>query len=211
MPVANWADKLAAAQSMPSFKPLDAGRYAFVVKKAEVQSNDSTGAQSINMQIAVEDGERKNATMFHTFYPDSEKAYALKMFFEGMAALGFGIEFFQQQPQPSYEQIAQLVVGKRFSADVTLRNGENGSDVSKDNKGEFRRQLSNLTAAIGSAPVGGAPSAPAAPQAPAYSAPVAPQAPQAPQAPAAPAAQGGSPWGAPAAGNLPTPPENPFG
>lgn len=198
MPVKKWSDMMndAAKAETRKFVPLEPDTYQFVIKEQPtVESKD--GVDTIVSKPAVESGPRAGATIFHRFRIDSESATSLDIFFNQMTALGLGPDFFAQEPD--INQVANALVGRRFSAEAYKRE-YNGKDYVN---------LRRFTPPVGPAPAGGpgvpTPNAvPSATPSPVVAAPT----------PAAPSAQvAESPWGvqAPAQPVAQAAPENPWG
>lgn len=129
-PMRTWSERRKEAASAPKregFKPLEPARYNFVAKEpAEVGTSPNTGLPSWNLKLTVEDGPRANATMYHTFY-DSEKPGGQAFLLEQFSALGLDALL---DTEPSDEQIAQAMLGRRFSAEV-YKDTYNGKEKMK--------------------------------------------------------------------------------
>lgn len=129
-PMRTWSERRKEAANAPKregFKPLEPGRYNFVAKEvAEVGTAQNTGMTSWNIKLTVEDGPRANATMYHTFY-DSEKPGGVAFLLEQFSALGLDSLL---DTEASDEQIAQAMLGRRFSAEV-YKNTYNGKESMK--------------------------------------------------------------------------------
>lgn len=204
MPTKPWSAKIAEAQKAPSFKELDEGTYNFVINDAG-KVGEYNGVEQISINPSVESGPRTGSRLFHNFNFPDDNPQVLRIVFEQFQALGLGDEYFTSEP--SMEQVAQALKGRRFTADVV--HSKSNRDPSKTfvNLRNFKPSVSPSTISGPAGPAG--PSAgPAGPMGgPGMGAP-APQAqaPQ-PQAPAQNFAAGGDPWGqqpqaqAPAAGD----------
>lgn len=178
MPLKSWSDMMKDADSNSTgFEPLQPGSYDFVVENPAEVGETSKGFPKFTINPSVESGDRKNARIFHVFNVNENPTAMKRYFFGALAALGLGPSFFETNP--SNEQVAKALQGRRFSAEVFLEEGTDGIK---------RPRLRNLAPASGVAPVGPSAGVPGAPAGPA------PQA--ATQAPAAAA-----PQGAPAADN----------
>lgn len=185
-PAMSWADRRKIAeQATDNRVPLDQTVYSFVVRELP-KAAEKNGWPNYTINPSVEDGPRKNARVFHTFYT-TEKPNGMRMFYENMAVFGLTPEFFDAGP--SDEEIIRALHGKRFTAEV-YNDEYNGKVYQKLRK--FAAPVSPAAAAGPGAPAGPAPALakPAVPAAPVTAA--APAAPVTPAAPAAPA----SPWGA---------------
>lgn len=128
MPVQKWSammDKSKEAETK-KFVPLEANTYNFIIKdqpkvtEGKVNKNGEEYTQ-IGAKLTVESGPRANGTIFNNFNINSHSANGLQMFFDQMAVLGLGADFFASEP--SIEQVASALVGRRFTAEV-YKNGE---------------------------------------------------------------------------------------
>lgn len=207
MPAMDWKTLMnAAEEGAKEFALLDEGMYSFVIKDAAKVGQTSKENPKFSINPSVETGERANARVWHDFSV-SDSAYAMKTYFFGeLANLGLGAEFFDTNP--TEQQIAQALQGKRFVAEVYHEDG---------NDGKKRAKIRNLQPPVGAAPSAGAPGglpaaaplgAPAGlPVTQSQPAPVvASQAPSgAPENPWGPATTG-TPAPAPVANSIPLPP-----
>lgn len=197
MPTRKWSQmQEEAAKAEPlGFKELDEGIYHFVIKEAG-EVREYNGDEQISVRVTVEQGPRAGATMFHNFrLPDDPSI--LRIVFEQFNALGLGEDFFKQDP--STEQVAKSLAGRRFVATVVHKKAKDYETSKK-----VYVNLNKFSPPVGPAPVGsggpgGVPTSPSAgPASPGMPpqpfaqqpAPAQPQAPQA--APAAPQ----DPWAA---------------
>jgi len=188
MPAMDWTTlRNQAEEGAKEFALLDEGMYNFVIKDAAKVGQTSKENPKFSINPSVESGERANARVWHDFSV-SDSAYAMKTYFFGeLAALGLGNEFFDTNP--TEQQIAQALQGKRFVAEVYHETGN-------DNKVRAKIRSGSIQPAVGAAPSVGVPGGlPAAPVAAANPLP-------APGAPAAPVVASQAPSGAP---------ENPWG
>lgn len=198
MPAQSWKDLMnKAEEGAKEFTPLDPGQYAFVIKDAAKVGQTSKENPKFTINPSVESGPRQNARVFHDFIV-SESPYAMKNFFFGdLAILGLDASFFDTNP--TEQQIAQALQGRRFVAEVFHEEGNNGKTYAR------LRNFAKPTNAPPSAGVpGGLPSA----------APIQAAAPVAPQA-IQPSIDASSPWAtapapagpaAPIGGGVPMPP-----
>lgn len=177
MPAMSWKELMnQAEEGAKEFAILDEGMYSFVVKDAAKVGVTSKENPKFTINPSVEAGPRANARVFHDFIV-SDSAYAMKNFFFGdLAILGLGSSFFDTNP--TEQQIAQALQGRRFVAEVFHEEGNNGKTYAR---------LRNFAAPTGAAPSAGVPGGLPAAGAP-LAAPVAAPAPQV--APVDP----GSPW-----------------
>jgi hypothetical protein len=151
-PLKSWSERRKEADAEGAkFAPLNPDRYSFViVDEAKVEEKDGNARFKINP--AVESGERAKARVFHTFYV-SDKPAGMRYFFEQMDAVGLGSDFFDRDP--SNEQIAKALKGRRFTAEVFNDEWE----------GKVNQKLRKFAPAVGSAPAGGPGAGPAGPAA----------------------------------------------
>lgn len=158
------------------------GDYDAVIDTAKVQ-NASNGKVMFVCKFKVLTGPHAGKQFWNNFVISPDSPGALGFFFQHMATLGLGREFFAVNPPD--EQVAQALVGRQ--ARVTLGHGPVKGEVRNQCNG-FKPMLGAAAAApvaAGPAPAAGFPVAPApVPQAPM---PVAP-APVVAPAPAAPVA-----------------------
>lgn len=184
MPAKSWKELMNdAEEGAKEFALLEPNMYSFVIKDAAKVGTTSKENPKFTINPSVESGERANARVFHDFIV-SDSAYAMKNFFFGdLAILGLGASFFDTNP--SEQQIAQALQGRRFVAEVFHEEGNNGKTYAR------LRNFAAPTSAPPSAGVpGGLPSASvaqAAPIAAPQAAQVAPESPWATPAAAAPA------------------------
>lgn len=130
MPAKSWKELMNdAEEGAKEFAILDEGMYAFVVKDAAKVGQTSKENPKFTINPSVESGPRANARVFHDFIV-SDSAYAMKNFFFGdLAVLGLGPSFFDQNP--SEQQIAQALQGRRFVAEVYHEEGNNGKTYAR--------------------------------------------------------------------------------
>jgi len=192
MPAMNWKTLMdQAEEGAKEFALLDEGMYTFVIKDPAKVGQTSKENPKFSINPSVESGERANARVWHDFSV-SDSAYAMKTYFFGeLAALGLDANFFATNP--TEQQIAQALQGRRFVASVFHETGNDGKTRAKIVSG-------SIQPAVGSAPSagvpGGLPAAPVAASNP-QTAP-SPQAAPVVASQAAPAAPE-NPWGPPAA------------
>lgn len=188
MPAKSWKDLMnAAEEGAKEFAILDEGMYAFVIKDPAKVGQTSKENPKFTINPSVESGPRANARVWHDFSV-SDSAYAMKTFFFGdLATLGLGASFFDTNP--SEQQIAASLQGRRFVAEVFHEKGNNDKTYAK-----LRNIAAPTSAPPGAGVPGGIPSAApapliAAPQVAQVQVQVAPESPWA-TAPAAPAPGG---------------------
>lgn len=195
MPAQSWKELMnKAEEGAKEFAPLDPGMYPFVVKEPAKVGQTSKENPKFTINPSVESGPRANARVFHDFIV-SDSPYAMKNFFFGdLATLGLGPTFFDSNP--TEQQIAQALQGRRFVAEVFHEEGNNGKTYAR---------LRNFAAPTSAAPAAGVPGGLGAPAAAGIPAPVATPAPVVAAAPvAAPAPE--SPWATtPAPAAVPAP------
>lgn len=140
-PLKSWSERRKeAAEEGAKFAPLEPDTYSFVVPNAAtIAIKDGNPQFTINP--AVEAGPRAKARVFHTFRV-SDNPTGMRFFFQEMEALGLGHLF---DGDPSNEQIAQALAGRRFTAEVYNHTYED----------KVYQRLRKFAPAIGSAPAGG--------------------------------------------------------
>lgn len=145
----SWKDKQAEAAKAPStgtYKQLKDGEtYTFVVKDPGKVDKNNNGEDRISINPAVESGEMAGVRVFVNFNVGSSDSQILSIIFDQFKALGLGTEFFDKEP--SLEQVAQSLNGRRFMATVKL-------NPDKNDEKKIHTNLRNLKPATG-APVGG--------------------------------------------------------
>ena len=194
MPAQTWKELMnKAEEGAKEFTPLDPGMYAFVIKDPAKIGQTSKENPKFTINPTVESGPRANARVFHDFIV-SDSPYAMKNFFFGdLAILGLGPTFFDSNP--TEQQIAQALQGRRFVAEVYHEEGNNGKTYAR---------LRNFGAPTSAAPAAGVPGG--LPSGAPVAAPVAPVQAAAPlAAPAATSVAPESPWATPAAPAAPAP------
>lgn len=119
-PLKNWAELMKEASEAPQksgFTPLEPGIYSFVVKEPATIGKTNNGDDKFTINPSVEAGERANARVFHSFNVITSNPGVLqRYFFDDLAKLGLDASFFNTNP--SNEQIAKALQGKRFTAEV---------------------------------------------------------------------------------------------
>lgn len=186
MPAKSWKDLMnAAEEGAKEFAILDEAVYEFVIKEPAKVGQTSKENPKFTINPSVEVGPRANARVFHDFIV-SDSPFAMKnFFFAPLAVLGLGPTFFDSNP--TEQQIAQALQGKRFVAEVKHEEGTNGKTYAR---------LHNIAAPVSAPPgtgvPGGLPSAaPVAGPGLPVATPLAAAAPVAPQPVGIPE----SPWG----------------
>lgn len=147
MPAQSWKDLMnQAEEGAKEFALLDPGMYSFVIKDAAKVGQTSKENPKFTINPSVESGPRANARVFHDFIV-SDSAYAMKNFFFGdLAILGLNASFFDQNP--TEQQIAQALQGRRFVAEVFHEDANNGKTYAR---------LRGFAAATSAAPAAGVP------------------------------------------------------
>ena len=184
MPTKRWSDKLKEAEKAPSFKELDEDTYSFVINDAG-KVGEYNSVEQISINPAVESGPRSGSRLFHNFNFPDDNPQVLRIVFEQFQALGLGEEFFQSEP--SMEQVAQALKGRRFVAEVV-------HTTSKNDPSKKYVNLRNFKPAVSPSAVPAGPGGPGAGPAPAGPGMAQPQAPQAPQQFQQAPAQDAGPW-----------------
>lgn len=155
MPAQTWKELMnKAEEGAKEFTPLDPGMYAFVIKEPAKVGQTAKENPKFTINPSVESGPRANARVYHDFIV-SDSPYAMKNFFFGdLAILGLGPVFFDSNP--TEQQIAQALQGRRFVAEVFHEEGNNGKTYAR---------LRNFGAPTGAAPAAGVPGGLGAPAA----------------------------------------------
>lgn len=132
MPETNfsWADQIENAKKAGEvFTPLDPGTYNFEVTEATSKTFENSGDTVLSYKAKVLDGPRANHTQFDNLDPfaPADKAFKIKLFLDFFTAVGLNPETLIQS-NPTLDQIAQAVNGRKFTADVVYskkkdRNG----------------------------------------------------------------------------------------
>lgn len=208
MPATSWKDLMKSAdEGAKEFELPAEDFYTFVIKEPAKVGQTQKGNPRYTITATIESGPRANARVLHDFTV-VDSAFVMKNYFFGaLAVLGLGPEFFDADP--SDEQIAAALQGKRFTAELYHeKSPTNGKTYAR------LRNIQLPTSAAPAVGVGvpaGLPAAapagvPAGLPAAAPSAPVAPAAPASPWDTAATAPAAPSVPAPPAANNIPLPP-----
>lgn len=198
MPAKDWRTLMnEAEEGAKEFALLDEGMYSFVIKDPAKVGQTSKENPKFSINPSVESGPRANARVWHDFSV-SDSPYAMKTYFFGeLANLGLGTEFFDTNP--TEQQIAQALQGKRFVAEVFHEAGNDGKTRAKIVSGSIRP-------AVGAAPSAGVPGGlPAAPVAASTGVPAPTAQPSPAVAPQAAPVTPENPWGPPAGATIPAP------
>lgn len=99
-------------------KLLPPGEYDCVVSKTE-PTQSSTGKPMIKAQFVIENGPYKDRTLFSQFVLSAENPNALRMWFNQMK--NFGMEGAFWDSNPSLEDVASRILGKRIRVEVDHR------------------------------------------------------------------------------------------
>lgn len=118
------------------FDPIPSGDYDVVVESAESVLSKN-GKNMIKVKFKVQGGPSNNRTVFWNavFSPrrddGSMNEGALKAWFSNMAAFGMKTEFFAANP--SFEQIADTMVGRKVIVNLGIREymGNDQNDVKR--------------------------------------------------------------------------------
>lgn len=137
MTTINWAALRQTADD--ATKPLPDGDYNVVVTKATAANAATSGNPMIKIMLEVEDGPKSGRSLFHNLNLTPDSGFALNIFFRALTAFGLSDQYFEQNP--TIEQIASDIVGRRACATVGTRTWQ----------GQERNDVKNLTAATGDA------------------------------------------------------------
>ena len=151
MPETNfsWADQIENAKKAgEGFTPLDQGTYNFEVTEATSKTFENSGDTVLSYKAKVLDGPRANHTQFDNLDPfaPADKAFKIKLFLDFFTAVGLNPETLIQS-NPTLDQIAQAVNGRKFTADVVY-------SAKKDRKGNPYINLANYRPLGAPAPSG---------------------------------------------------------
>lgn len=185
-----WDQLVRQAENAGGGDPVPANDYAITIASAEAKSS-STGKPMIKLKAKIVGGPHDGRVLWTQLTLSVDNDNAVAIFFRQMAALGLGKEYFAQQP--SFENVAQALVGRSAIFEVGIKTWQN----------QPRNEVSNIKPA-GAVP-GIAPQAPVAPAPPATPVPPVPAAPVA-EAPAVPV----PPTPATETSPTPAPPAPPF-
>jgi hypothetical protein len=209
----NWEDLYKSAESagLSTKEPVPASTYQVVIAACEAKMDSSGVKPQLKLRAKIEGGPYDGRTVWDTMTLTADAPVPVSIFLRQLAA--YGLDQAYMATQPSFDTIAQVLVGRRVNWVVSV----------KTYQGRVINQTDDVRALTGG---GAAPAAPAAPgvppvpQAPAPApvaspVPAAPPAPvpvpPAPVAPAAPVAPPPVPPVAPAAPEAPpAPPAAPF-
>lgn len=101
-------------------KPAPPGRYRLFCDKADAKTA-STGSLMISTKFHIEGGPLHGKAIFHNFVLTVDNAFALSIFFRGLAAFGLDDNFFAQMNSSSLEPVALALVGRQADADIDIR------------------------------------------------------------------------------------------
>lgn len=172
MTTVDWASLMQQAQTAAAALPV--GDYNMLVANCTATSSKN-GKPMFKAKLQVEDGPHAGRSMTNNFNLTLDNPVALRIFFRQMNSFGLDSNFFAQNP--TYEQIAAMLVGRRARISVTIEKWQ----------GEDQNRISAIGPALGSVPTGVSPVG-AVPGVPGV-APMAPQVPATPTVPTVPQAQ----------------------
>jgi len=145
----DWASLRKTAED--GTRPLDDGDYGFVIDSASA-TFASTGSEMIKATLRVTTGPQAGRKLWTNFVVSPDSAWALKIFFSNMAALGLNDAYFAGKP--SMEKIAADLVGRGGVATVGTREFQ----------GSERNEVKNIKNGVGGTSIlgigGGGPSVP---------------------------------------------------
>jgi len=111
--------------------------------KSEVKQAQSSGADMIVVQLEIDEGPAKGKMLFNNIVLTPDNAFALMMFFKKLAA--FGVDDNVLAQQPSIQQIAEMLKGRRVICVVGIRTWQ-GADRNEVN--EYRPLAAGMSAPI---------------------------------------------------------------
>lgn len=189
MPLMNWDNLLKeAGEQGKAFEPLPNGTYDFIITESEHKIS-AAGNLTFKFTAEIEQGPKAKSKIWPNITLTQDNPKAIPWFFKKMSALGLDENFFRTNP--SEDQIAAAMIGKRFLGTTEQRPYGDQGKVSIDVKNYAPPRGAGAPPVGGGGPVG---PPPVAAPAPAAAPPVAPApvvaapAPVAPPAPAAPVA-----------------------
>lgn len=100
---------------------------------AEFYVKSAKGGMTSNKKFRVEatcaiiGGPHDKKTVWNQFVLSPENPNALRFFFQHMAVLGLGVDWWKPRPmnEQTMQQAADAIVGKRFVADVSIKSVQN--------------------------------------------------------------------------------------
>lgn len=147
-----------------STKPAPVGEYVVEVKKCDAANAQSSGNPMLKAQLVICDGPSAGKSVPNNFNLTVDNGFAMSIFFRHMAAFGLDDKFFAGQP--SIEQVAATLVGRRARVQLSIRTWQGRELNQVDNV----MPLTGGSLATVPAPVGGpqvpTPSGPAVPATP---------------------------------------------
>lgn len=114
----NWAELRKTADD--ASRPVPEGKYQIVVTEAEATRAASSGNPMIKLKVEIVSGPASGRRIFHNINLTPDSGFALARFFSTMDAFGMTETYFVQDP--SFEQIAQDLVGRYVFATVGIKN-----------------------------------------------------------------------------------------
>jgi Protein of unknown function (DUF669) len=127
----NW-NELQKAAGEAGFGVVPRGEYDVVVEKCDPGKTNDGSKDRFRTRFKITSGPHSGNTLLNDFTISPENANALGFFFRHMAALGLNSAYFGTNP--SSEQIARDLVGRRCRADVIIDNWG----------GQERNKISNI-------------------------------------------------------------------
>lgn len=124
----SFTDLLAQAEKEGiSFELVPIGPYEMYVKSAKA-GRTSNGKLRLEATCAIIGGPQDGKTVWNQFVVSPENGKALGFFFRHMAVLGAGIEWFKPRTlnEATIAELATVVVGSRFFAEVGIANVQGG-------------------------------------------------------------------------------------
>ncbi len=144
MSTVNWSELIKDAGEITSYDPIPEGDYDFVVAEVTPKTSASNKPMFV-LKAQVEGGAHAKRLVWDNLVVTHDNPSALRIFFSKMMAMGLTTEFFDSGPNDS--QIAQVLVGRRFRAQVGIRT-YNGSQ-----KNEIKRYYPARSSSVPGVPV----------------------------------------------------------
>lgn len=164
MSTIDWNNLMQVAQTASAALPV--GGYDMVVVNCVATNAKTSGNPMFKTKLQVESGPHQGRTMTNNFNLTLDNPQALRIFFRQMSCFGLDANFFAQNPTP--EQIAAMIVGRRARVDLTIEKWN----------GEDQNRINAISVPVGAVPqmgnaaplpgVGAPAAAPITPPAPAF-------------------------------------------
>jgi hypothetical protein len=118
MQTVNWSELI--EQASGEYAPLPVGTYNTIVAESVYQQS-STNKDMWVVTLRVTDGPYTSRTIRNNIVLTTSSPNAIEMFFRNMEAFGLTKSFFQQQPSPNNQLIAQKLLNAQVQVDIVHR------------------------------------------------------------------------------------------